>query len=582
VHNWLETCNKGHRFCGRTQKPILPSRLVDVGNDEQAPHLYETTEGDTGDYICLSHIWGTVKNMLKTEKSSIAERKRGIPMDILPLTFRDAVQFTRNLGYQYLWIDSLCIIQDDPADWEKEAAQMGRIYETSILTLANLQGADASAGCSWNPSCVLTTGINKVSDEGDPYTVFCREVQPPTSSATWADLKPAGHDDVLFTRGWTLQESLLSPRLLLFTKKQLIWYCNEHFQEYKNYGLFANYSLKSKKCQHLQPDRQAKMGSLLKDTLQASIEAVSTRWTKDTRIPKFQFNLGQFRVPDMSSIPVMGPLWAALEFFGAWDGIVSEYTRRHLTQGDDKLAAISALAKKCSALTEAKYLAGIWFDYYYIRDQLLWKPLRNTTPSLPCVGDCCFKSRYRAPSWSWASVDGAIEGGCTYESMIRSTIFEVLEGDCSTGVDPYGKVTAGFLRARGRVATLSQLGATISWDGRRSRYSLDWNVPIDPSLEESHGASIPPNHAQLTTSEASFLGSPITCPLDSVDERETPSTLDLASSLYLIPMTTDDIDHLRRDGLTNTSVRLVTKHTSDKKIPQDACGSHLRFGTRGW
>jgi hypothetical protein len=152
--------------------------------------------------------------------------------------------------------------------------------------------------------------------------------------------------------------------------------------------------------------------------------------------------------------------------------------------------------------------------------------------------------------------------------MIRSTIFEVLEGDCSTGVDPYGKVSAGFLRARGRVATLSQLGATISWDGRRSRYSLDWNVPIDPSLEESHGACIPPNHAQLTTSETSFLGSPITCPLDSVDERETMSTLDLARSLYLIPMATDDIDHLRRDGLTNTSVRLVTKHMSDKKYPK--------------
>ena len=102
IHNWLETCSKGHRFCGRTQKPILPSRLVDVGNDEQAPHLHETTEGDIGDYICLSYRWGTVENMLKTEKSSIAERKRGIPMDILPLTLRDAVQFTRSLGYQYL------------------------------------------------------------------------------------------------------------------------------------------------------------------------------------------------------------------------------------------------------------------------------------------------------------------------------------------------------------------------------------------------------------------------------------------------------------------------------------------------
>ena len=85
-------------------------------------------------------------------------------------------------------------------------------------------------------------------------------------------------------------------------------------------------------------------------------------------MPKFQFNLGQFRIP---SIPVMGPLLTAIEFFGVWEGVVSEYTRRHLTQGDDKPAAISAIAKKFSALTEAKYLAGIWFDYYYIRDQLL-------------------------------------------------------------------------------------------------------------------------------------------------------------------------------------------------------------------
>ena len=152
--------------------------------------------------------------------------------------------------------------------------------------------------------------------------------------------------------------------------------------------------------------------------------------------------------------------------------------------------------------------------------------------------------------------------------MNRSTIFEVLEGDCSTGVDPYRKVTAGFLQVRDRVAILSQLGATISWDGRRSRYSLDWNVSIDPLVEESHGTSNPPNHAQLTTSEVSFLGSPITCSLDSVDKREALSTLDLASSLYLIPVATDDNDHLRRDRLTNKSVRLVTKHMTSKKYPK--------------
>jgi Heterokaryon incompatibility protein (HET) len=96
--------------------------------------------------MTLSHCWGT-EGHLTTSTETLAERKAGIRIPDLPPTFRDAVQITRHLGIKYLWIDSLCILQDNISDWEKESALMGSIYSTSYLNIVATHSGDSRGGC---------------------------------------------------------------------------------------------------------------------------------------------------------------------------------------------------------------------------------------------------------------------------------------------------------------------------------------------------------------------------------------------------------------------------------------------------
>jgi hypothetical protein len=118
------------------ERPILPSRVLDVGPSDgsQQPFLHES-RGQVGDYVSLSHRWGG-STMLTTTMRDINQRKSEITLKSMPKTFQDAVFVTRALGISYLWIDSLCIVQDSLGDWEKEAELMGQVYKNATLTIA--------------------------------------------------------------------------------------------------------------------------------------------------------------------------------------------------------------------------------------------------------------------------------------------------------------------------------------------------------------------------------------------------------------------------------------------------------------
>jgi hypothetical protein len=110
---WLENCDKNHTLCQTDRSPgrlgeLLPRRVLDLSGGQI--RLIETTQGQRGHYVALSHSWGK-EQLLVTTRETIAERMRGITMGQLPKTFQDAVAITRGLGLQYIWIDSLCIIQ---------------------------------------------------------------------------------------------------------------------------------------------------------------------------------------------------------------------------------------------------------------------------------------------------------------------------------------------------------------------------------------------------------------------------------------------------------------------------------------
>ena len=124
----------------------LPARVLDVSNDRVRLH---ETRGEHGSYLTLSHCWGR-NPIVRTFKENYAVHREGIAWKALSKTFQDAVILTRRLGYQYLWIDSLCIVQDDPKDWEGQASQMAQIYSNSDLTIAATKSEDESRGCFSN------------------------------------------------------------------------------------------------------------------------------------------------------------------------------------------------------------------------------------------------------------------------------------------------------------------------------------------------------------------------------------------------------------------------------------------------
>ena len=203
----------------------MPTRVIDVNVQDGSSdlRLYHPPKGYNLPYVALSHCWGPSKTppSSKTTKDSVSSFENEILTSTLPTSFQDAVYITRQLNIRYLWIDSLCIIQDDEDDWEIESAKMASIYQNAYVTIA----ATASASCK---DTLLTprqsaTILEFTGKDGIPETIHSR-------------LHPAGSqsllDSPLFKRGWAFQEMILSPRVLHFAEDQLYWKCrNDVFSE---------------------------------------------------------------------------------------------------------------------------------------------------------------------------------------------------------------------------------------------------------------------------------------------------------------------------------------------------------------
>ncbi|KAF2688490.1 HET-domain-containing protein, partial [Lentithecium fluviatile CBS 122367] len=182
---------------------LLPHRILDLGVDETSPIvLKETVEGEREQYACLSHSWGG-HQPLQTTTATLEERKKGIQWKDLPRTFQDAVSFTRRLNLRYIWIDSLCIIQDDGDDWAAESALMADIYRNATITV--------SAAASKGPHDGLFVSTQPQHQGTKLTPVFVEPPNPLPSFYTH--------------RGWVLQERLLSPRVIHFGTYELVWEC---------------------------------------------------------------------------------------------------------------------------------------------------------------------------------------------------------------------------------------------------------------------------------------------------------------------------------------------------------------------
>lgn len=168
VQGCLNRCLRSHSLCRGIDKTALPSRVLDMGTSlDSTVKLWQGSK-ELGYYACLSHSWGTM-NAVTTNSENLTRHLLGLPWEEMPRTFHDAITFAKRLGVRYIWIDSLCIIQDDPVDWECESAQMFSIYANAFITIAATSATGHHSGCFFEESTqhkareVMTLQGNRVS-----------------------------------------------------------------------------------------------------------------------------------------------------------------------------------------------------------------------------------------------------------------------------------------------------------------------------------------------------------------------------------------------------------------------------------
>ncbi|KAI4231912.1 MAG: hypothetical protein LQ349_005304, partial [Xanthoria aureola] len=366
LKQWMQECEKGHPNCALSQQPRLPMRVLDVlaPGESGRVKLLETFDRPRGRYMALSYVWGKIQS-IRLAQATRNDFMKGIRMDSLPQTIKDAVQVTRALEVQYLWIDALCICQDSDPDKEMQIPYMNEYYRKAVAVISASGAADVHAGFlrrQETTSSLLTRIEGQTVDHHPhsgliPYRIpfSCEGVDNLTLLDV--DTMPHSydyHEEPITKRGWTLQESALARRLLTFPSTGgIIMRCH---------------------------DGKKFAGKVLSNPFEED-PAFAYLDTRDHSPPR------------------------QAELFQHWTQVVQDYSRRSLSYPGDIFVALGALALESQirdGVTLGKYVAGLWSNT--LRKGLLWHiaspPHPDRNSYLPPARTA---SNYHAPSWSWAS-----------------------------------------------------------------------------------------------------------------------------------------------------------------------------------
>ncbi|OAP65162.1 hypothetical protein AYL99_01134 [Fonsecaea erecta] len=392
IHYWLRECENVHTRCAQRRQERrcqLPTRLLQVGAFDPGPRVYLRQSSQIlpdSRYATLSHCWG--QNMpVKLEQSTLQAFSEGLDIASLPRTFQEAIGLTKALGIDYLWIDSLCIIQDSPDDWAYECTRMSSVYMGSFVNIGANVSADSSGGLfcqrSWKSVNALAVRLTypPIGWHRKPVILY------PKGEGNILDHAPLG------SRAWVAQERLLAPRTIHFLQHKVVWECDE--------------------CMASESDVTGRLEGkyFVKRTYLARPTATNDNHDQ-----------------------------ARTRFLHTWADIVSFYSAGRLSVATDKLIAISGVAKYVQSTLSSdrslQYYAGHWGHNFEM--QLTW--------SASCFSVGNRLPTYIAPSWSWASYNGAVLFPRPYRRTLWATLVDI---DVHPVSDPFGAIRSGSIRMRG-------------------------------------------------------------------------------------------------------------------------------------
>jgi len=329
----------GHSKC--TPVSYSPLRLLTVGLDGNPLKLVDrgTTSAPT-EYATLSYCWGN-SLQLRTTKETLSQFSEAIPSELLPKTFTDAIRIARALQIPHIWIDALCIVQDDEEEWQSEAANMSEIYQGSLLTITAAQSVNSSQGCFLPNEPSFQNGalfFHTELDGSDGHSSLVRVYRDDVR-----DRVVAG--SAISSRGWTLQESLLSPRLVFCMQPEIHWQCRT------NYQMQSGLSFK--------PEEMVNSGTMV------------------------------FPYRD----PQLGDQWCRT----AWRCIVERYTVREFTFSRDRIPAIAGITRCFASVLDDASILGLWRKSF-ARDLGWWRG--GDRPQISDISGL--------PSWTWITCRGYI------------------------------------------------------------------------------------------------------------------------------------------------------------------------------
>lgn len=477
VDHWMEHCSTTHRDCrGLDSRPrsAYPTRLLDLRNVKGSGTLeiFQVPEGFADEYVALSYCWGS---KVAWWINYVKERQRSqdwtIELVRMPQTLQDAVTSCLSLAYSYLWIDCLCILQGNKVDWLREGGKMCDIYANSSLTISASDSKSCTDGFLTPRSQQQREGTVLPVTDDDGQVGYLHITVPGTDFPGIVGNGPVAQ------RAWCLQERQVTLRVLHVCQSEVFFECV--------------------RCRRFESE------SLPGDEFDIHSERHKFHITGD--------------VHDLSA----GKPSPYVQNVLSWCEIVQDYSRRGLAMPGDKLVAISGLARRAQQVLEGEYLAGLWRRQIHIG--LAWMIDRVVSASRAQV--------YRAPSWSWASMEGPVSWGLvdgwiqSEDGFLESAVTVLDSKVVLEGPDPFGPVQHAEIVVSGQVKTIpaaellpnqvltypawmSGASSHLGWYLEDEKQRLDGEItclkigvrPFGP------GPSIPPTNEMLILERASGAG----------------------------------------------------------------------------